>query len=578
MRMARGYRVALLAALLAGSCAAVADDATTPRAAVSDVPSTGVLRATIPFELADGAPVARVFYDLYGSSGDAGTDRALRDALEEAVGIAPGDALRSTELRALAGRLGTIDGVGAPAVAIVAGSEPGSVIVVVTATLARMVTAGGDTARPAFPVVYRSDSALLRVPLSGGHGVYTDHNPWFASPATFTGRSPIALDPPGRGSTTWTEHQVEYGLAGAVRIGQARATAFGEVTALVSSAAGQDLFRSDSRTRHAVEKRYAGVAWVDRARQRSVKLSAGRQNWQLYGGFLFSRFAAGSNAGPSPGLYLSPRTTYQSTRLLDARWGSTRLEGFDLDPSELEGRDSGSRYLGWNLRHAEPERWELGYTRYQVPESRARIALASGASVPRQGQRTWAIRGALRNLAGIAGFDVVSEYAQQDHRDVPWDARAWYAQAGWRWQDLPWRPSLTYRYASFSGDNPRTPAQEAFDAPLSSGLDEWVQGVSFKKVVTNTNLDTHRLRLNLGRDPRLNYTFDWFQLDANQPTPSGADRYGREFNAAVRWAVSERLFFLGVAGIAWPGEVIRERTGGTERPWTTVQASLFWGL
>ena len=39
-------------------------------------------------------------------------------------------------------------------------------------------------------------------------------------------------------------------------------------------------------------------------------------------------------------------------------------------------------------------------------------------------------------------------------------------------------------------DDPNTPAREAFDAPLSSGLDEWVQGVNFKKVVTNSNLNS----------------------------------------------------------------------------------------
>jgi len=135
-----------------------------------------------------------------------------------------------------------------------------------------------------------------------------------------------------------------------------------------------------------------------------------------------------------------------------------------------------------------------------------------------------------------------------------------------------------YRYASFSGDDPATARREAFDAPLSSGLDEWVQGVNFKKVVTNSNLNTHRLRLNLVQSPTLNYTIDWFHLAAEEPLAGGLRDYGTEIDVAVRWAVTKRLFFLGVAGVAWPEEIIRAQTQGQAKRWTTVQASLFWGL
>jgi hypothetical protein len=141
---------------------------------------------------------------------------------------------------------------------------------------------------------------------------------------------------------------------------------------------------------------------------------------------------------------------------------------------------------------------------------------------------------------------------------------------------LPWKPSLTYRYASFSGDDPATPAREAFDAPLSSGLDEWVQGINFKKVVTNSNLNTHRIRLNLAPSERVNYTVDWFRLWADVPLATGETGYGDELDFAVRWSVSKRLYFLGVAGVAWPGEVLRAQTGGAAKSWVTVQASLFF--
>ena len=95
--------------------------------------------------------------------------------------------------------------------------------------------------------------------------------------------------------------------------------------------------------------------------------------------------------------------------------------------------------------------------------------------------------------------------------------------------------------ASFSGDDPNTPTREAFDAPMSSGLDKWVQGVNFKKVVTNSNLNTHRVRLYLSPSETVNYTFDYFRLWADVPNAAGQRQYGDEINLALRWAISKPL-------------------------------------
>ncbi len=560
--------------VLAGVVATQADAQT--RASVSDTPVPGVVRSELPLDQSDGAPISRVFVDLLGGSGDPARDRAARDAIDALLAQRIGPSVNAAELRGLPAELARIGHVTAPAIAIYGGADPGSVVVVASATLSADAQPSPPQADPT--LIASGPAGVLRWRLSGGIGVYSDYNPWFGEPASFTAGSPVALDPPGRGSTSWAEASVEYGLAGAVRLGRLPATAFAEATAVSSAATGQDLFRSDTRFRTEMEKMYGGLAWVGATRDRYLRLSAGRQNWQLYGGFLFSRFAAGSNAGPNPGLYLSPRTTYQQTRLLDARWDHWRLEAFDVDPSELEGFDSGSRYVGVNLGYTRPDAWELGLTRYHVPESRTTLALASGGRVPRKGVQVLAARAGWNGFAGIEGLDLLGEIAQQEHRDRSWDATAWYAQVRYTAARATWTPSVTYRRAVYSGDRPGTVRQEAFDAPLSSGLDEWVQGVGFKKVVTNSNLRTHRVRVNFGPRPQLNYTIDLFRLDADVPTPAGNRHYGDEIDVTLRWSLSRRLFLLGVAGVAWPGEIMRERANNDVRPWTTVQASLFWGF
>ena len=288
------------------------------------------------------------------------------------------------------------------------------------------------------------------------------------------------------------------------------------------------------------EKAYGGVLWAQPEEKRSARLSVGRQNWQLNNGFLFSRYAAGANAGPNPAMYLNPRTTYQMAVLAEVRNGPLELEYFDLDPAELKAFDSNTRFQGLRAGWQEDQAWDLGLAAYRVPESNTMLPNGDGSFTPRKGQRTLDLRVGHRDLGG--GFSALAEAAWQDSTEAAISARAWYAQLAYTAQALPWKPSLLYRYASFSGDRPGTSTREAFDAPLSSGLDEWVQGVNFKKVVTNSNLNSHRVRLNAGPDPRLNFTLDFYHLWADVPLPDRPenlwqrDRSGRalgDLEAAV---------------------------------------------
>jgi hypothetical protein len=146
---------------------------------------------------------------------------------------------------------------------------------------------------------------------------------------------------------------------------------------------------------------------------------------------------------------------------------------------------------------------------------------------------------------------------------------------GYTFAQLPWTPNLSYRYAGFSGDDPTTRTYERFDAPLSSGLDTWVQGVNVRKVQSNSNLDTHRVRLNVAPTPKLSLTFDYFRLLANEP--AGNPRpIAQEINLGLRWSINPNLFFLGVTGIAFPDDRLTQQAGTDLDSWTTAQASLFW--
>jgi hypothetical protein len=92
-----------------------------------------------------------------------------------------------------------------------------------------------------------------------------------------------------------------------------------------------------------------------------------------------------------------------------------------------------------------------------------------------------------------------------------------------------------------------------------------VQGVNVKKVVAS-NLNSHRIRLNAGPDPRLNFTLDLYHLWADVPLQIGQKTYGNEVDLIVRWAISKQLFFWA----PWRSDQGANAGGGAENEKVTI--------
>ena len=569
------------ACLLGGSAAAAAESSAFPeRSAASDQPVPGVVRTPLPEDQSEGLTISRVFYDLRGRAGITGGDAEARRQLVQVASVKAGDSFTVAAASLALQKVQALGFVRSAGWRIYESEQPGYVVLVFSVEFGSRdgAVAGGMLSGRAsdFPVLYRDEATLLRLQLDGGFGFYHDSVPWFGDAARFTARSPIAASPARGSGATWGEASAEYGLSGIRRLGRTPFWLYGSGTFLTSAAAGQDLFRNDAREMTRLEDLYAGFVVGSPEWTWSASLSAGRQNWQLHDGFLFSRFAAGANAGPYPALYLNPRTAYEMTVLGKIAWRDLRLEGFYLDPAELDFVDSGTKYTGVHLAYAQPRGLEAAVLWYRVPESSTQLRTAAGAAVPREGMRTFDLRLGHPSLFGIDGLELFGEHAWQTHDEADWEARAWYVRGGYTFRSLPWKPNLSYRYASFSGDDPDSDTYEGFDAQLSSGLDTWVQGVNAKKTVTNTNLNSHRVRLGLAASPRLSFTFDWWVLRAD--AGSGPRDYGQEVDLGIRWSIARNLFFLGVAGIAFPGDRLESQSGRELDTWTTAQASLFWNF
>lgn len=538
---------------------------------------------------AEGAPIDRVDVVLVRGSDSPARDQAaltrLRENMQVLVGRSYSRAFVERELATPRGRLG----VGQISHRLVPGRSPGSLAVVIELDTAMPATAAGAQGvltgnGRSFPVLYRSDRAFLTAIISGGLGAYSDINPWFGNPALFTAGSPIARKRPGR-APGWTEGYTDLGFAGAAQLGDTPLYAYGALTALTSWSVGQDIYRNDTRTWTDIERAYAGLLYVDPETGNSVNISAGRQNVTLNEGWLVHFVRGNANIGKRGGTYLGPRNANDFSLVADAKLGPWTAKAFWIDPDELPGIDSRASYLGANLRYTFRPGLSFDASTITVARSTGSLVAPGGVRLPREGLRTYAGHVRWERPFGTDGIWLASEFAYQDHERFRMSAYAAYGLIGYQAAHLPWSPSLSYRLSYASGDNPNSASYNRFDPLLSTGLGNWLQGISFGKLTSNSNLSVHRLQFNIVPTPTLNVTFDWHILRAPERNNLGSNPalsnltssdIGQEFTLTGRWAINRNLYLQTIGSIAVPGKALRNI--GATRNWTTLQASLYWSL
>lgn len=530
---------------------------------------------------AEDVPIDSAAVRISASSGDAAQDAAAVTAVERLASGLVGGRFGAIEMAGLLRRMEQD-----PAVAQVAyrllPAGPNSVRIAFEVRPAAPAQSKAPVAAN-FPTLLKTDRSLVTAIVAGGIGAYSDGNPWFGQPALFNASSPVAGKLPGN-RATWTEGSLELGAGLASQIGATNLYVFGALTGMFTWSLGQDVFRDDARGYVDTEKAYAGLLYAEPATRTRAKLSIGRQTYTLNDGFLVNMVKGSGNAGPRGASYLGPRLTNDFSVLADARIGRWTFNAFYIDPNELEALESDSRFLGANVKHAFSDKLSVDGTILTVPNSNSTFATPQGRRVRRQGSATVAGHVKARNLL-VDGLFAEGELAHQFHDGEDVSAWAGYGSLGYIARSAPWSPSLSYRYAVFSGDDPDTETFERFDSPLSTGLGIWLQGISFGKLFGNTNLVTHRVQLNVAPVETLNVTFDYHKLVADQRNNLGANPalaqlsstdIGDELTLSGRWAINRNLYLQGVASAAIPGRALKDI--GADRTWSTLQLSLYWSL
>lgn len=553
-------------------------------------PNAGII---IPPRVGEGNPIERVYIHLNNPTNEPAKNQELQQQITEAFGIRAGSNFSPLFTDRSLNQVRRLPFVESAEYRLYQSNTPGAVIIAVLVTIQPE-----DTAKPPqtqeprgifvtgrlgdFPTLYESDRALVKIILNAGLGVFRDTNSWFGNTQDF-----LRGNYQPKGTITWPEFYIEPGFAGITKIGNIPLYVYSAFSFTQSATLAPDIFRDDTRFYGAVEKLYGGFLFAQKASSISFNLSAGRQNFQLNRNFLFGQVLGSANALERGASFLNARTVYDNTVLADLRIGQFLIQGFYLNPNELPIADTESRFLGVNLKYNDNRNIEASLAYITVPQSNTIYAFPDGQQQTREGLQVINPRVRWSSPFGIEGLWLESEYAYQWNNNFAMSAHAGYIWGGYTFKNAPWRPSISYRFAAFSGDNPKTSTYERFDSLRGGGLGDWLQGINLAKVYSNGNLLSHRVEFKVQPTDRLQFSVDYFYLFADQLNNLGGNpalsrlesrNIGHEVMLTTRWSISQNLFFLSVGSIAFPSDGIRRAVTDDTNPWFTFQISLFLGF
>ena len=363
------------------------------------------------------------------------------------------------------------------------------------------------------------------------------------------------------GSSSWREGYVKYGISFDQGLAGA-GTGYGAFNLLSSATWGDGDaagFTNGSERTTKVEDAYLG--WrsgqlFEALGEDGVDISFGRQNISVGDGFLISGDALNLGDGLADREYnrggaywLAARKAFDQTAVLRLG-GNEGLRG-DLMWIKSDNRAQAKpEMLVGTLEHVS-DTGTLGLTVIDIRDIDKQYA--SPAQLGRDGMKTYSVRG--QGNAGVENLFLSGEYAWQD-RKTGGKEDAWYLEAGWTFSDLPWSPSVNYRYSRFS---------ESFD-PLFFGFNRgygtWFQGEVAANYAGpfNSNTQVHHVAVKVSPLENLSIGALWFDFNTLDRSLGNFD--GRELDFYAEWAVSDNLIVMPVVGLYQPDRQASQ--GGTQ--------------
>lgn len=347
-----------------------------------------------------------------------------------------------------------------------------------------------------------TDDLEVRARVEAGLNLVAEKNLFWEFAETVAGNSDFDSD------GEWAEFYVKPGIAFDHRPDD-RTSFYGAASVVVSTTVGTDAFAAGNTGQATVEELYLGLRRGDENGSR-LDVSFGAREWKAGTGMLLSN--GGSNGFSRGALKLGPRRAWRVAALATAASGGVQGTAFYLDPNEAPDNDTGTHIAGVDLRYDAEGGSFVGVTLGKVLDSSSPYPQAppGGIGVPnfiqggRDGLRFVSAYGRLAPAGGpLEGAWIGLDLAIERNKRIDLKAWAARAQVGYTFTRHRWRPSISYVYQTFSGDDPDTPGLERFDPLYYEGNPSaWSTGTKSSMMFINSNVNAHQLVLSVAPGPR----------------------------------------------------------------------------
>jgi len=285
-----------------------------------------------------------------------------------------------------------------------------------------------------------------------------------------------------------------------------------------------------------------------------LDISFGRQQYVAGNGFLF--YSESSNGGRRGAYWMGARHDADYAGIVRVKTG-----GFSSDLLYLKADDkpnSDTKAGGATVDYTFEKMGNVGGGVYYIDSD----------IESRDSMKVYDARLSLHPFAFFEGLSVLqpflveAEYVYEDPDHGFSSGNGWYVSGGYQF-DVPWKPNLTYRYASFDKD---------YD-PLFYGFNDWgywYQGeILGEYVLSNSNLNSHMVRLNVTPIDVISINLFYYNFRIDDASAFGVQSkdYADEYDLTVDWSVNDHVSFSVVGAYADPDDGAKEQTGGN-KSWT----------
>jgi hypothetical protein len=371
----------------------------------------------------------------------------------------------------------------------------------------------------------------------------------------------------GDHSGIWWEGVIRPGIEGSY-FSDAVGEVYGRTDAVFAATDGTDAANSNDGNGDISDMRMedAYIGWrsgnlFSSLGKNFLDISFGRQQYVAGNGFLF--YSESSNGDRRGAYWTGERKAAQYAGIARVKTG-----GFSTELLYLRADDApntNTKASGVTLDYTFEKAGNVGGGFYYIDSN-----LDS-----RDSMKVYDARFSLHPFAFFDGLSVLqpfkleAEYVYENTDDNNTsNGNGWYISAGYQF-DVPWKPSLTYRYASFDED---------YD-PLFYGFYDWgywYQGeILGEYVLSNSNLDSHMVQLNVKPIDTISINLFYYHFELHDASDFGVDssNYADEYDLTVDWNPNDHLSFSVVGAYADPNNGAKEQTGGNDN-WAYM---MLWG-